>query len=155
MCEGMAVTANGNGISKRPASNKEAAARGPGATDGGKGGGPDSSPVSSHWTLLVVFLSLLVDLLGFTVILPLIPSMLEYYNKNDQVVCLFSLVSVLVLTSLLLPLPPSSLPLFFSFPLSFLLPTPSFLSPSFFSSFFHSSLPPPPPHVGKPLLLLD
>ena len=40
---------------------------------------------SSHWTLMVVFLSLLVDLLGFTVILPLIPSMLEYYSNKDQV----------------------------------------------------------------------
>lgn len=40
---------------------------------------------SSHWTLLVVFVCLLVDLLGFTVILPLIPSMLEYYSKKDQV----------------------------------------------------------------------
>ena len=40
---------------------------------------------SSHWTLLVVFLSLLLDLLGFTVILPLIPSMLEHYSKADQV----------------------------------------------------------------------
>ena len=39
----------------------------------------------SHWTLLVLFLSLLIDLLGFTVILPLIPSMLEYYSKEDQV----------------------------------------------------------------------
>lgn len=40
---------------------------------------------SGHWTLLVLFLSLLVDLIGFTVILPLIPSLLEYYSKNDQV----------------------------------------------------------------------
>lgn len=47
---------------------------------------PSSSVApSSHWTLMVVFLSLLVDLLGFTVILPLIPSMLEYYSKNDKV----------------------------------------------------------------------
>ena len=39
-----------------------------------------------HWALLVVFLSLLVDLLGFTVILPLMPSLLEYYNRHDQVI---------------------------------------------------------------------
>ena len=45
-----------------------------------------SSPApGSHGTLMVLFFSLLVDLLGFTVILPLIPSMLEYYSKNDQV----------------------------------------------------------------------
>lgn len=31
-----------------------------------------------------MFLSLLVDLLGFTVILPLIPSMLEYYSSHDE-----------------------------------------------------------------------
>lgn len=40
---------------------------------------------SSHWTMLVLFLSLLLDLLGFTVILPLIPSLLEYYGRGDQV----------------------------------------------------------------------
>ena len=39
-----------------------------------------------RWALLVVFLSLLVDLLGFTVILPLMPSLLEYYNRHDQVI---------------------------------------------------------------------
>ena len=48
-----------------------------------------SAPVrragSDHWTLLVVFLSLLLDLLGFTVILPLMPSLLEYYDHHDQV----------------------------------------------------------------------
>jgi len=58
-----------------------------------------SSPASSngaaqHWTLVVVFLSLLIDLLGFTVILPLIPSMLEYYSKADQVsTCSFMMMS--------------------------------------------------------------
>ena len=40
---------------------------------------------SSHWTLMVLFFSLLLDLLGFTVILPLIPSLLEYYGRGDQV----------------------------------------------------------------------
>lgn len=39
-----------------------------------------------HWALLVVFVSLLVDLLGFTVILPLMPSLLEYYDRHDQVI---------------------------------------------------------------------
>jgi MFS family permease len=39
---------------------------------------------SSHWTLMVLFASLLLDLLGFTVILPLIPSLLEYYGRADQ-----------------------------------------------------------------------
>ena len=45
---------------------------------------PNTGP-SSHATLGYVFLFLLVDLLGFTVILPLIPSLLEYYDKHDQV----------------------------------------------------------------------
>ncbi|KAL1122805.1 hypothetical protein AAG570_003131 [Ranatra chinensis] len=31
----------------------------------------------------VVFLSLLIDLLAFTMILPLLPSLLDYYKKND------------------------------------------------------------------------
>lgn len=53
---------------------------------------------SSHWTLMVVFISLLVDLLGFTVILPLIPSMLDYYSKTDQV-SMYSLARCYVPTS--------------------------------------------------------
>lgn len=36
-------------------------------------------------TMPVVFSVLLIDLLGFTVILPLLPSMLEYYGSHDQV----------------------------------------------------------------------
>ena len=44
-----------------------------------------TSGASSHATLIYVFLFLLVDLLGFTVILPLIPSLLEYYDKHDEV----------------------------------------------------------------------
>lgn len=47
--------------------------------------GSGAGEPSSHGTLMVVFLYLLVDLLGFTVILPLIPSMLEYYSARDQV----------------------------------------------------------------------
>lgn len=35
-------------------------------------------------TLAVVFLALVIDLLGFTVILPLMPSLLEYYGRHDQ-----------------------------------------------------------------------
>ena len=48
-----------------------------------------STSPSSHSTLAYVFLFLLVDLLGFTVILPLIPSLLEYYDKHDEVCCGF------------------------------------------------------------------
>lgn len=36
-------------------------------------------------TMLIVFSTLLIDLLGFTVILPLMPSMLEYYGTHDEV----------------------------------------------------------------------
>ena len=32
-----------------------------------------------------VCISVLIDLLGFTVILPLFPSLLEFYKKNDEV----------------------------------------------------------------------
>ena len=47
--------------------------------------GSTSAAPSSHATLAYVFLFLLVDLLGFTVILPLIPSLLEYYDRHDKV----------------------------------------------------------------------
>ncbi len=50
---------------------------------------------SERWTLFTVFLCLLVDLLGFTVILPLIPSMLEYYSTHDQVYSYMSLYAQL------------------------------------------------------------
>lgn len=33
--------------------------------------------------IYVVFISLLFDLLAFTIILPLLPSLLEYYRQND------------------------------------------------------------------------
>ncbi|KFB52584.1 hypothetical protein ZHAS_00020829 [Anopheles sinensis] len=38
----------------------------------------------THPTAYVVFASLLLDLLAFTMILPLLPSLLEYYRKNDN-----------------------------------------------------------------------
>ena len=31
----------------------------------------------------VMFISLILDLLGFTVILPLFPALLDFYSKND------------------------------------------------------------------------
>lgn len=36
-----------------------------------------------HPTVYIVFISLLLDLLAFTMILPLLPSLLEYYRKHD------------------------------------------------------------------------
>jgi MFS family permease len=38
----------------------------------------------THPTVYVVFLSLILDLLAFTMILPLLPSMLEYYRQHDK-----------------------------------------------------------------------
>ena len=35
--------------------------------------------------ILAIFASVLIDLLGFTVILPLFPSLLDFYAKNDKV----------------------------------------------------------------------
>lgn len=37
----------------------------------------------THPTAYLIFFSLLLDLLAFTMILPLLPSMLEYYKQND------------------------------------------------------------------------
>ena len=36
-------------------------------------------------TLYVIFVSLIIDLLAFTLILPLLPSIMEYYQKRNQV----------------------------------------------------------------------
>jgi len=37
----------------------------------------------SRNTLFILFFTLVLDLLGFTVILPLMPSILEYYGRSD------------------------------------------------------------------------
>lgn len=65
-----------------------------------KTGSPVNIRTGSSGTLVVVFVSLLVDLLGFTVILPLIPSMLDYYSTRDEVHLLVShsIVALVVLT---------------------------------------------------------
>ncbi|KAM8939554.1 major facilitator superfamily domain-containing protein 10 [Pelodytes ibericus] len=39
---------------------------------------------SSHRVITVVFLALLIDLLGFTLILPLFPSILDHYSKSND-----------------------------------------------------------------------
>ena len=43
----------------------------------------ESMSKESRRTLVILFLSLVLDLLGFTVILPLMPSILEYYGRAD------------------------------------------------------------------------
>lgn len=53
---------------------------GHGIKDAGK-----STALPSDRTAWVVFFSLLVDLLAFTVILPLFPSLLEFYASNKKV----------------------------------------------------------------------
>ncbi|XP_067885342.1 major facilitator superfamily domain-containing protein 10 isoform X1 [Heterodontus francisci] len=44
---------------------------------------PNTQDGSSH-IITIVFLMLLIDLLGFTLILPLLPSILDYYGKTDH-----------------------------------------------------------------------
>ena len=43
----------------------------------------ESMSKQSRNTLMILFASLVLDLLGFTVILPLMPSILEYYGRTD------------------------------------------------------------------------
>ena len=45
----------------------------------------NTQALPSDRAVWIVFFSLLVDLLAFTVILPLFPSLLEYYASNKQV----------------------------------------------------------------------
>lgn len=44
----------------------------------------NDSTTKTHPTVYIVFFSLLLDLLAFTMILPLLPSLLEYYRINDK-----------------------------------------------------------------------
>ncbi|CAJ0950467.1 unnamed protein product [Ranitomeya imitator] len=41
-------------------------------------------PQSPHRVITAVFLALLIDLLGFTLILPLLPSILDHYSKSND-----------------------------------------------------------------------
>lgn len=43
-----------------------------------------SGSLKSHPTVYIVFVSLLLDLLAFTMILPLLPSLLDHYSLNDS-----------------------------------------------------------------------
>ena len=45
----------------------------------------DEKSSSSTRMLVIVFVSLVVDLLAFTVILPLLPALLEHYGKDRKV----------------------------------------------------------------------
>lgn len=46
--------------------------------------GKAEASTKTHSTVYVVFFSLLLDLLAFTMILPLLPSLLEHYRVNDK-----------------------------------------------------------------------
>ncbi|XP_062609493.1 major facilitator superfamily domain-containing protein 10-like isoform X1 [Saccostrea cucullata] len=52
-------------------------------TQNGKSDASDPDKGANR-TLYVVFLSLVIDLLGFTLILPLLPSILDYYGTNEK-----------------------------------------------------------------------
>mgnify|MGYP000445115445 CR=1 FL=1 len=43
-----------------------------------------SGNLKTHPTVYIVFVSLLLDLLAFTMILPLLPSLLDHYSANDN-----------------------------------------------------------------------
>ncbi|KAH8383031.1 hypothetical protein KR009_006305 [Drosophila setifemur] len=47
------------------------------------GGSRGDQPEKSDPMIYIIFVSLLFDLLAFTIILPLLPSLLEYYRQND------------------------------------------------------------------------
>ncbi|XP_077157851.1 major facilitator superfamily domain-containing protein 10 isoform X2 [Paroedura picta] len=46
--------------------------------------GPSGAEEASTRVITTVFVALLIDLLGFTLILPLLPSILDHYSKNDD-----------------------------------------------------------------------
>lgn len=50
----------------------------------GKEKNKSASSTKTHSTVYIVFFSLLLDLLAFTMILPLLPSLLEHYRINDK-----------------------------------------------------------------------
>lgn len=39
-----------------------------------------------HKSCYIIFLYLIIDLVSFTVILPLVPSLFDYYEENDKVI---------------------------------------------------------------------
>ena len=54
-----------------------------------KTSGPASDTQVNSRTTLVVFVGLLLDLLAFTLILPLFPALLDHYKKNDSATGLY------------------------------------------------------------------
>ncbi|KAJ6639903.1 Major facilitator superfamily domain-containing protein 10 [Pseudolycoriella hygida] len=71
--------ASTNGVTQRKPSDKE---NGNSRKSTSNTDSKDQS--KTHPTVYIVFISLLLDLLAFTMILPLLPSLLEYYRLNDK-----------------------------------------------------------------------
>lgn len=71
----------------------------------------EKDKLSSTRMNIVIFMSLLIDLLGFTVILPLMPKLLEFYGDKGSVSssCFFCAICVMILViwSMRSDLPPS------------------------------------------------
>lgn len=57
--------------------------------------GVKTGQLTTKRVFTVIFVSLLIDLLAFTVILPLMPSMLDYYGHNSKVSSIIMYVSLL------------------------------------------------------------
>lgn len=82
----MSVVQPGNGTLSSKSNDGRQAAADHGEGDYSSGRTKTQRPIASaHRALAVVFVALLVDLLGFTMILPLMPSQLEYYSRHDEV----------------------------------------------------------------------
>ena len=50
----------------------------------GDGSSKDDGERFDRRAMMVVFVALVVDLLAFTIILPLLPALLDYYGQNDS-----------------------------------------------------------------------
>ena len=53
--------------------------------NGSNGRSPAAEPTMDKRMMIVVFVALVVDLLAFTMILPLLPALLDYYGLHDKV----------------------------------------------------------------------
>ena len=63
--------------------NKDSLSETPNHENNNNTGKSPSTPQSQGKTMYVVFFGLIIDLLAFTLILPLLPQLLEHYKKHD------------------------------------------------------------------------
>ena len=68
----------------RNGSTTQKGKEGDGGTHSGMQNGQEDEKKMNK-TFYIIFLSLIIDLLAFTVILPLLPSLLDHYGHNDKV----------------------------------------------------------------------